>query len=114
MEKELRTNAVKMSPEEQYQIRKSIIRLFKQGKKNGEIAEILDVSERHVRSVKKQYAEGGINALKPQKTRTRHRREENSYSRTGKRNTKNNCGKRPDAIKIQGLYVDNFISILYF
>lgn len=67
MEKELRTNAVKMSPEEQYQIRKSIIRLFKQGKKNGEIAEILDVSERHVRSVKKQYAEGGINALKPQK-----------------------------------------------
>ena len=67
MEKELRTNAVKMSPEEQYQIRKSIIRLFKQGKKNGEIAETLDVSERHVRSVKKQYAEGGINALKPQK-----------------------------------------------
>lgn len=49
MEKELRTNAVKMSPEEQYQIRKSIIRLFKQGKKNGEIAKILDVSERHVR-----------------------------------------------------------------
>lgn len=67
MEKELRTNAVKMSPEEQYQIRKSIVRLSKQGKNNGEIAKILDVSERHVRSVKKQYAEGGINALKPQK-----------------------------------------------
>ena len=67
MENELRTNAVKLSPEEQYQIRKSIIRLSKKGKTNGEIAEILDVSERHVRSVKKQYSEGGLEALKPQK-----------------------------------------------
>lgn len=67
MEKELKTNAVKLSPEEQYQIRKNIVRLFKQGKKNSEIAEILDVSERHVRSVKKAYSEGGIEAIKPKK-----------------------------------------------
>lgn len=67
MENELKTNAVKLSPEEQYQIRKSIVRLSKKGKTNGEIAEILDVSERHVRSVKKQYAEGGLSALKPKK-----------------------------------------------
>lgn len=67
MEKELKTNAVRLSPESQYQIRKSIVRLQKQGKTNGEIAEILDVSERHVRSVKKQYAEGGMAALKPKK-----------------------------------------------
>ena len=59
MENELKTNAVKLSPEEQYQIRKSIVRLSKKGKTNDEIAEILDVSERHVRSVKKQYSEGG-------------------------------------------------------
>ena len=67
MENELNTNAVRLSPESQYQIRKSIVRLQKQGKTNGEIAEILDVSERHVRSVKKQYAEGGMAALKPKK-----------------------------------------------
>ena len=67
MEEELKTNAVKLSPEEQYQIRKSIVRLSKSGKKNGEIAEIVDVSERHVRSIKKQYAEGGLAALKPKK-----------------------------------------------
>ena len=67
MENELKTNAVKLSPDEQYQIRKSIVRLLKKGKANGEIAEILDVSERHVRSVKKQYAEGGLAALKPKK-----------------------------------------------
>lgn len=45
MENELKTNAVKLSPEEQYQIRKSIVRLSKKGKTNGEIAEILDVSK---------------------------------------------------------------------
>lgn len=67
MENELKTNAVKLSPNEQYQIRKSIIRLSKKGKTNGEIAEILDVSERHVRSVKKQYSQGGLAALKPKK-----------------------------------------------
>lgn len=67
MEKELHTNAVKLRPEAQYEIRKSIIRLWKKGKKDDEIAETLDVSERHVRSVKKQYSEGGIEAIKPQK-----------------------------------------------
>ena len=67
MENELKTNAVKLSPDEQYQIRKSIVRLSKKGKTNGEIAEILDVSERHVRSVKKKYSEGGLAALKPKK-----------------------------------------------
>ena len=41
MENELKTNAVKLSPEEQYKIRKSIVRLGKKGKTNGEIAEIL-------------------------------------------------------------------------
>lgn len=69
MENELKTNAVKLSPNEQYQIRKSIIRLSKKGKTNGEIAEIRDVSERHVKSVKKQYSEGGLAALKPKKRR---------------------------------------------
>ena len=67
MENELKNNAVKLSPDEQYQIRKSIVRLSKTGKTNGEFAEILDVSERHVRSVKKQYSEGGMAALKPKK-----------------------------------------------
>lgn len=67
MEKELKTNAVKLSPKEQYQIRKNIVRLLEQGKSNSEIAEILDVSERHVRSVKKAYSEGGIEAIKPKK-----------------------------------------------
>ena len=67
MENELKTNAVSLSPNEQYQIRKSIVRLVKQGKNNEEIADVLDVSERHVRNVKKIYAEQGIAGIKPKK-----------------------------------------------
>lgn len=65
MENELKTNAVHQSPEEQYQIRKSIIRLSKKGKSNVEIAEILDVSLRHVQNTKKLYENGGIAGIKP-------------------------------------------------
>jgi transposase len=67
MENELKTNAVRLSQEQQYEIRKSIIRLSKLGKSNSETAEILDVSLRHVQVTKKQYAEGGIVAIKPKK-----------------------------------------------
>lgn len=70
MEKELEINAKKLSPDGQYQIRLGIIRLWKKGKTDSEIAEIFNVSERHVRSVKKKYLNGGLNAIKP-KTRGR-------------------------------------------
>jgi DNA-binding NarL/FixJ family response regulator len=68
MENELRTNAVRLSPEQQYEIRKGIIRLYKKGKDIKEIAEMLDVSERHVYNTKKLYAEQGMAGIKP-KTR---------------------------------------------
>ena len=67
MENELRVNAVRLSPEEQYQIRKSIIRLSEKEKSNEEIAEILDVSLRHVQNTKKRYAQGGIAGIKPKR-----------------------------------------------
>ena len=79
MENELKLNAVRLSPEEQYQIRKSIIRLSKKGKSNEEIAEILDVSLRHVQNTKKTYADGGIAAIKP-KTRGRRTGEKRTLS----------------------------------
>lgn len=65
MEKELRTNAVHLGQEEQYQIRKNIIRLSKKNKSSKEIAEILDVSLRHVQSTIKMHKDGGIAAIKP-------------------------------------------------
>ena len=60
MENELKTNAKRLSPQEQYQIRKSIVRLSKKGKAAAEIAEILDVSIRHVESIRKIYKEQGL------------------------------------------------------
>ncbi len=67
-EEELEINAKKLSLKEQYQIRLNIIRLWKKDKSNSEIAEIFNVNERHVRSVKKKYQSGGLSAIKP-KTR---------------------------------------------
>lgn len=79
MENELKTNAVRLSQEEQYQIRKSIIRLSKNGKNNNEIVEILDVSLRHVQNTKKLYEDGGIASIKP-KTRGRRKGDKRSLT----------------------------------
>jgi transposase len=60
METELRTNAKTLSPREQFLIRKSIIRLSKEGKKVREIVEMLDVSERHVKGTRSNYKRNGF------------------------------------------------------
>jgi DNA-binding CsgD family transcriptional regulator len=60
MENELKTTALRLSQEEQYQIRKAIIRLSQKGKSNKEIAEILDVSLRHVQNTKKMYTDDAV------------------------------------------------------
>jgi len=67
MRKEYRTNAKRLGPEEQFLIRKSIIRLSKQGKKAKEVAEALDVSLRTVQAVKKAYDEKGFAGIKMKK-----------------------------------------------
>ena len=79
MENELRTNAVRLSPAQQYEIRKSIVRLLKQGISNHEIAETLDVSERHVRATKKAFADHGIAGIKP-KVRGRRKGEKRTLT----------------------------------
>lgn len=70
MNSDFKTEAVRLSPAEQYEIRKNIIRLSEQGKTNEEISEILDVSLRHVQNTRKQYKVGGMAAIEP-KTRGR-------------------------------------------
>lgn len=67
MDKDLKTNAVNLSQDAQYQIRKSIIRLYKSGKRPKEIAEILDVSRRHAESTIKRYNELGMAGIRPGK-----------------------------------------------
>ena len=63
MDNELEITAKKLSPQEQFLIRKNIVRLLKKNKTNSEIAELLDVSERYVRAVKKAYSEQGMKGI---------------------------------------------------
>jgi transposase len=64
MDNELKTNARQATSEEQYQIRKSIIRLLKNGISGRETARLLDVSEGHVSNVKRAYEKEGAKGLK--------------------------------------------------
>jgi len=64
---ELRTEARKLSPDEQYQLRKNIVRLLKQGYTPSQIAEILDIGVSTVYKVQKLYNEEGIAGIKLKK-----------------------------------------------
>ena len=63
----MKSNALGMGSKGQHELRKTIIRMVKDGKQGNEIANILGVSEGHVSNVKKLYANGGAKALQPQK-----------------------------------------------
>ena len=102
MEEELRTEAVRQSPEGQYRIRKDIVRLMKQGKSNSEIAATLDVSERHVRATKRSYLQGGLAAIKPKK-RGRKEGEQRTLTPEQEREIKEIItDKYPDQLKLEG------------
>lgn len=67
MENELKINAKKVSIETQYEIRKTIVRMLKNGIKGNEIAKQLGVSKGHVSNVKKAYEQNGIDGIRPKK-----------------------------------------------
>ena len=63
MEKEWKANARGAGAKGQYEIRKSVIRMLRDGKSGQETAKLLGVSEGHVSNVKKLYEEGGLEGL---------------------------------------------------
>ena len=63
MEKEWKANARGAGAKGQYEIRKSVIRMLRDGKSGQETAKLLGVSEGHVSNVKKLYKEGGLEGL---------------------------------------------------
>jgi len=67
MKSDLKTNAKQLSQSEQYQIRRNIVRLSKEGYRTAEIARILDVSERMTQLALKAYREQGTQGIKPKK-----------------------------------------------
>ena len=81
MENELKSDALNIGSKGQHDLRKTIIRMLKDGKKGKEIAKDLGVSEGHVSNVKKLYEAGGVAALKPKK-RGRPKKEEAAAEQT--------------------------------
>lgn len=67
MKEEKRTGARQLSPGEQYQKRRDIVRLLGKGKHPKEIAEILDVSIRMVYGTRKAYEEKGVTGIQPKR-----------------------------------------------
>ena len=65
MENELETNAKNLSQKEQHLLRKSIVRLLKQGIASRAVADMLGVSRSLVYATKKAYDEKGIEGIKP-------------------------------------------------
>jgi transposase len=63
MEKELNCNVLKLSPKEQEELRKKIVRQMKKHGDTKEVAEICECSLRHVQSTWKKYQKGGIKAI---------------------------------------------------
>src|SRR5659263_458999 len=63
MENELKIEAEKLSPQEQFMLRKQIVALRKGGKTTAEVVELLGVKKRHVQSTWKKYSESGLKAI---------------------------------------------------
>jgi len=66
-EKEIEIDAIKMTPEEQYFLRKFIIRLHLQGKKTSEIEVLTGAKTRHINSTIRKYKLGGLEAIRLKK-----------------------------------------------
>jgi len=101
MDNELKTNAKNLTPQEQFQIRKSIIRLHQQGKKPAEMAVILDVSKRHAESTIKKYKELGFSGIS---LKTRGRKSGDKRSLTPEQEKeirKTIVDKHPEQLKLK-------------
>jgi len=102
MDNELKTKAKYLNQNEQYQIRKSIVRLHQQGKKPREIVEILDVSRRHVDSTIKTFKEEGLPGIKPKK-RGRKQGEERILTPEQEKDIRNAIiDKHPEQLRLKG------------
>jgi transposase len=60
-----KTDARKLNQQAQFELRKQIVRLRKQGKEAKEISEITGISPPHISTIWQKYQRGGLDAIKP-------------------------------------------------
>lgn len=102
MENELKINVKELSAEEQFLIRKQIVRLRKQGKTTAEVVEITGAKERTVQSTWKKYSEGGFSAIRL-KTRGRKTGEARTLTPEQERQIQDIIiDKTPEQMKLEG------------
>lgn len=96
-----KTDTRKLSPETQYELRKQVVRLRKQGKSNQEIAEIVGVYHTHVSTIWQAYQKGGLDALKPKVRGRKHGEQRNLTADQEATVKKLLVDKTPDQLKLQ-------------
>jgi transposase len=105
MENELKFDVRKLSPKEQEELRKKIVRKMKEQGDTKEVANICECSQRHVQSTWKKYLEGGVSAVKSVKMG----RPQNSGKLTKEQQSeirKNIIDKEPNQLKLPGYLWD--------
>jgi transposase len=105
MEKELKFDVRKLSPKEQEELRKKIVRKMKKHGDTKEVANICECSQRHVQSTWKKYLDGGVLAVKA----AQMGRPQNSGKLTKEQQAeirKNLIDKDPSQLKLPGYLWD--------
>ena len=98
---EERTDYRKSTPEVLYQMRKTVIALFKKEKSVEEIIEVTDFSERTVRETIRKYKSGGMAALKPKKRGRKAGEKRTLTPNQEKEVVRNITDKNPDQLKMK-------------
>jgi len=119
MENELKIEAEKLSPQEQFMLRKQIVALRKKGKTTAEVVEILGVKKRHIQATWKNYSEGGLKAIALKKM-GRPKGENKKLTRDQEKEIqKLIIDKCPNQLKLRGFLWDirnvcNLIKTMYY
>jgi transposase len=99
-------DAEKLTPDQQFLLRKQIVRLRQQGKTTREVVELLGVRERHVQSTWKRYRDGGIAAVS-KKVMGRPKGSNRKLSKTQEKEIRNIIiDKNPEQLKLKGCMWD--------
>ena len=98
---EEKTDYRKSTPEVLYQMRKTVIALFKKEKSVEEIIEVTDFSERTVRETIRKYKSGGMAALKPKKRGRKAGEKRTLTPNQEKEVVRNITDKNPDQLKMK-------------
>lgn len=96
-----KTDARKLKPETQYELRKQVVRLRKKGKSNQEISETVGLCATHVSTIWQLYQKGGLEALKPKVRGRKHGEQRNLTAEQEAVVKKLLVDKTPDQLKLQ-------------